>query len=191
MDRNTRRRPGKPQPKARALQSSSKRAARTRTMPPAGSSPRRAAPRGSVNAWEDDPLEGTIVQRPVPSLTAGKLKYRFGGPAVRPGCGRRARPRRRHRHRGRRDRARPRARSRPRRVRADQGRRAPAAARRARSRRPGRARGVARHLVLRPRPPAARRRGGPAHRAQVTCFSQVVRNRATSGTPRGVATLPG
>ena len=85
MARNTRKRPGKPQPKARALQSSSKRAARTRTMPPAGSSPRRAAPRGSVNAWEDDPLEGTIVQRPVPSLTAGKLKYRFGGPAVRPG----------------------------------------------------------------------------------------------------------
>ena len=85
MARNTGKRPGKPQPKARALQSSSKRAARTRTMPPAGSSPRRAAPRGSVNAWEDDPLEGTIVQRPVPSLTAGKLKYRFGGPAVRPG----------------------------------------------------------------------------------------------------------
>ena len=85
MARNTRKRPGKPQPKARASQSSSKRAARTRTMPPAGSSPRRAAPRGSVNAWEDDPLEGTIVQRPVPSLTAGKLKYRFGGPAVRPG----------------------------------------------------------------------------------------------------------
>jgi hypothetical protein len=85
MARNTRKRPGKTRPKAEASQASSKRAARTRTTPPAGSSLRRTTPRGSVNAWEDDPLEGTVVQRPVPSLTAGKLKYRFGGPAIRPG----------------------------------------------------------------------------------------------------------
>src|SRR3954471_8417559 len=85
MARNTRKQPGKPRPKVGASQANWKRATRTRTTSSADSSPRRAAPRGSVNAWEDDPLEGTIVQRPVPGLTAGKLKYRFRGPAIRPG----------------------------------------------------------------------------------------------------------
>jgi hypothetical protein len=57
-----------------------------KSKPAAKKSAGKRAAQATISAWQDDPISKLpLISRPIPDLGKGPLKYKFKGPAVKPG----------------------------------------------------------------------------------------------------------